>query len=194
MKLALQGVCEAAASGRFVVLDTETTGLDYRAEIVQIAIVDAAGQPLLDTFVRPTRRIPRDATAIHGITDDMVADAPTIAELEPRIRQALQGNDLLIYNADYDMRLLRQSARAVGLATDWRSMAEGLYCVMLAYAQYRAGPGAPPSAWRWFRLENAARTEGIEVTAAHSALADCLTTLKLSRRLAEYTTRDLRWR
>ncbi|MCW3664158.1 3'-5' exonuclease, partial [Burkholderia cenocepacia] len=59
----------------FILLDTETTGLDESAEIVEIAVIDDAGNVLLNTLVKPKHPIPNSATAIHGITNAMVATA-----------------------------------------------------------------------------------------------------------------------
>ena len=59
------------------ILDTETTGLYDDAEIVEISIIDENGGVLLDTLVKPLKPIPAEATAIHGITNEMVATAPT---------------------------------------------------------------------------------------------------------------------
>jgi len=49
-----------------VILDTETSGLDSRAEIVEIAVVDTDGRVLVNTLVKPSRPIPPDVSAIHG--------------------------------------------------------------------------------------------------------------------------------
>ena len=69
----------------FVILDTETTGLDSTARIVSLAMIDREGRALVDTLINPGRPIPRDATAIHGITDDDVMDAPTMERIAPQI-------------------------------------------------------------------------------------------------------------
>ena len=64
-----------------VVFDTETTGLDGGAEIVEIveiSCVNGRGEVLLDTLVRPAGPIPADATAIHRITyDDVLGQRPS---------------------------------------------------------------------------------------------------------------------
>ena len=61
--------------------DTETTGLGSNAEIVEVGVVDAVGKTVLESLVRPRRRIPSDAIAVHGISNEMVRDAPTWAEV-----------------------------------------------------------------------------------------------------------------
>ena len=51
-------------------------------------------------------QIPEAVIEIHGITDEMVEDAPTFQEVYPKIVQAIAGKDVVIYNADYDSYLL----------------------------------------------------------------------------------------
>jgi DNA polymerase-3 subunit epsilon len=76
---------------RTVFLDLETIGLDPRTdEILEIGILDDAGNVLLDSLVRPARhRRWRGAAAIHGIAPKDVANAPTLDELRPRIVAAV---------------------------------------------------------------------------------------------------------
>ncbi|GAB1646779.1 exonuclease domain-containing protein [Krasilnikovia sp. MM14-A1259] len=96
---------EVLADPTAVVLDTETTGL-WGAVMVEIAMVSSSRDVLLDTLVNPQREIPEDVTAIHGITDDMVRDAPTFAELLPQIEQHLTGRRVVIYNARFDTGII----------------------------------------------------------------------------------------
>ena len=57
----------------WIILDTETTGLDENAEVIQIGVTDGAGKVLMDnTPCKPLRPIPAEATAIHHITNEMV--------------------------------------------------------------------------------------------------------------------------
>jgi DNA polymerase III subunit epsilon len=54
-------------------LDSETTGLDEQAEIVEIAVLNSAGNLVDEVLIRPQQPIPHRVIAIHGITDTMVA-------------------------------------------------------------------------------------------------------------------------
>ena len=60
----------------WVILDTETTGLDNTAEAIQIGVLAPDGNVLLNTLVNPICHIPENVTHIHGITNEMVEDAP----------------------------------------------------------------------------------------------------------------------
>lgn len=96
---------EVLADPAAVVLDTETTGLDG-AYLVEIAIVAGDGRVLLESLVNPGVPIPAEVIEIHGITDNMVRDAPTFAELLPRIEAALTGRRVVIYNAEFDKGII----------------------------------------------------------------------------------------
>ncbi len=94
-----------------VVFDCESTGnRANRDRIVEIAIVkfytDGRRRPWTQRF-NPTIPISPAATAVHGITDDMVRDAPLFREFAPRIARGLEGCDLAGYNVrDFDVPLL----------------------------------------------------------------------------------------
>lgn len=91
----------------FTILDTETTGLASPA-VCQIAWIklDADGRVLscFESLVNPQKPIESGATAVHGITDDMVKDKPLIQDLVA----ALNPEDCLIaHNAAFDARVLK---------------------------------------------------------------------------------------
>lgn len=138
--------------------DTETTGL-RNASVVEIALVGAAGNTLLHTYVNPGIPIPAEAAAIHHITDAMVAGATTMAELMPAIIALCRGKRVIIYNRAYDLPLLPGVEK----------VAESVECAMLR-AQDAMGVS------RWPKLIAAAEWAGyVWVGDAHSALADTLT-------------------
>lgn len=83
-----------------VVLDTETTGLDREARIVDLGDQKVSGTVLVDTLLNPGEPIPLDATDVHGITDDQVRDAPSFGDVLPQLTATLAGKRILIHNRD----------------------------------------------------------------------------------------------
>jgi DNA polymerase-3 subunit epsilon len=167
---------EALRGKPFLVLDTETTGLTH-GEVCQIAIINSDGDTLMDTFVKTKMPIPPDATRIHGITDEMVKDAPSWIELIPQIKAILDGQLLVVYNATYDRSMFHQSGERHGLEKiEWKHIATWL-CAMEAYAEFYGEFNSYHGNYKWQRLSHAARVEKVSVENAHSALGDCLMTL-----------------
>ena len=83
-----------------IVLDTETTGLDYtREKMVEFAALRLENGKIKDEFqtlINPEQHIRKSSIAIHGITPDMVADAPTEAEAMPKILEFIEITQLLL--------------------------------------------------------------------------------------------------
>lgn len=165
----------------FVVLDTETTGLTATAEIVELGLIDSQGQPLIDTFVKPLKPIPAEATAIHGITDEMVADAPTWPEVLGQLIRATEGKLVVIFNAGYDVRLLEQTTALWGIDVPVEMASRGFYCAMLEYAAYKGVVNPLRRGYKWWKLGVAAEMEGVPPGTAHRAVGDCETTLGVIR-------------
>jgi len=165
-----------------VIFDSETTGLGARDELVQIGVIDLRGEVLLDALVRPSIPIPPGASAIHGLTDADVAAAPAFPAQYEALRDALAGRVVIVYNADYDRRLLLQTCRVYDLpmieAGRW-------HCAMKAYARYHGAWNAARGEFRWHRLTAACHAEGVPVGAAHAAIGDCRLTLALLRAMAD---------
>ena len=169
----------------WLVLDTETTGL-HQGEIVQIAIVDRWGKTLLDTLVKPVGDIPEEATQIHGITNEMVKDAPTWDFLQLRVAALVSGKDLIVYNAKYDRKMMHQSAEAWGMPkTDWKVIANWV-CAMEAYAEHHGEWNEYRGSYTWQSLTAAMKQTKLIVSNAHTALGDCLMTWDLVKYLADY--------
>jgi DNA polymerase-3 subunit epsilon len=165
-----------------LILDTETTGLDEHAEIVEIAVIDCTGAVLLDTLVRPAGPIPAEAVEIHGITNEMVAGAPAWADVHRTFCELTEGRPIVVYNAPYDRRVLCQTMRRYGLPVPPELEAADedaqVQCAMLAYAEYWGEWDVKRETWCWQKLSAAATQQGVELDApAHRARADCMMTL-----------------
>lgn len=162
----------------WLVLDTETTGISKASEIIEIAVSSAEGELIYHSYVLPKGRIPSEATAIHGITRKKIKDAPIWPEVQAQLSKVLEGRLVYCYNAEFDMRLMKQSAKKWGIEP-LNIQAE---CAMLVYAELR-GEKHPyrPGEYKWHKLTKACRYEGLAIDNAHSALGDARMTANLLR-------------
>ena len=171
-----------------LILDTETTGLGDDAEVVELAVIDCAGAVLLDTLVRPSGPVPAEAAAIHGITDAMLAEAPTWSEVHDRFCDLVEGRQVVIYSREFDVRVINQTARRYGLQApqgfDLVLDPGSIHCAMQAYAGFYGAWSEEKGRYRWQKLSTAADQQGVTVTNAHRALGDCLMTLGVVRAMA----------
>ncbi|MEJ2601029.1 MAG: 3'-5' exonuclease [Anaerolineales bacterium] len=156
-----------------VFIDTETTGLNQRAEIVEISIVDYDGKTLFDNLVHPRSPIPPDVIRLHGIDNDMVKDAPGWDQVWPQVESILRERYTGIYNLEFDVRMMKQSHLRHGLA--WRPPNIRFFDIMKLYSDFYG-------AYRWQRLEDAGRQCGIPLMNTHRAKDDAL----LARAVLEY--------
>ncbi len=97
-----------------IVLDTETTGLDYTKErMVEFAAVRLENGKIKDEFqtlINPQQHIRKSSIAIHGITADMVADAPTEAEIMPKILEFIGDYPIVAHNAIFDYTFINEAS------------------------------------------------------------------------------------
>jgi len=162
-----------SATDRYVILDTETTGLEPTDEVIQLSVLGADGAALIDTYIKPLVRktIPAAATAIHHITMAMLVNAPSFIDVAPQLKQVVGDRTILCYNADYDRRLLMQTARLCNVdfvGGHW-------HCAMKEYARYRGDWDSRKRSYRWPRLPSG----------DHSALGDCRATLAIIEGMAK---------
>ena len=97
---------------RQIVLDTETTGLDPRHghRIIEVAGIEMVNRRLtghhLHKYVNPEREIDAGAATVHGITLEFLADKPKFADIADEFLEFINGAELIIHNAPFDIGFL----------------------------------------------------------------------------------------
>lgn len=103
----------------YVIVDLETTGLDYRTErIIEIAAVKLQGGTPVATFehvINPHRPIPSNIVKLTGITNDMVSRGERIEDILPQFAMFAKGCVLVAHHAPFDISFLNRAARDMGL-------------------------------------------------------------------------------
>ena len=104
---------------RQVVLDTETTGLeaDLGHRIIEIGAVEMIDRKLtgrrFHRYLNPERDIDDGALAVHGITREFLADKPVFLDVVDELLEFIEGAELVIHNAPFDIAFLDQELRSL---------------------------------------------------------------------------------
>ena len=105
---------------RQIVLDTETTGLDHRTgdRIIEIGCVELNGRTISErrfhTYLNPGRPSDPGAVAVHGLTDEFLADKPRFADVVGEWSAFVRGAELIIHNAAFDVGFLDNELQLLG--------------------------------------------------------------------------------
>lgn len=97
---------------RQVVLDTETTGLEHREghRVIEIGCVELVDRKLTGRhyhqYINPDREVEQQAIEIHGITNEFLIDKPLFAQVAREFLEFVDGAELIIHNAPFDMGFL----------------------------------------------------------------------------------------
>lgn len=163
----------------YAVLDLETTGLDPKEghRIIQVGIVylDATGtfERTYSTYVNPGR--PVDGVDIHGITDEMVAQAPAFGNIAEDLLRDLEGYVLVSHNIRFDLGFLLAELAQAGKTLDIEP--SDIFCTMRWAKEFIDGLESRS-------LRKVTESLGIDITAggngkAHDALTDATATAKV---------------
>lgn len=105
---------------RQIILDTETTGLDPRQghRIIEVAGVEVVNRRLTNRhfhhYVNPDRDIDEGAQNVHGISRDFLADKPRFADIADDFLDFIDGAELVIHNAPFDVGFLNAELELLG--------------------------------------------------------------------------------
>jgi DNA polymerase III subunit epsilon len=166
-----------------VYLDTETTGLHPSAEVIEIGIIDDQANILFEQRIRPRGKIDPAAGAIHGITLEMLADAPNWEMVWPQAEAVLLNRSIGVYNVEFDLRLIKQSLGRTWLK--WTLPDGNFFDIMKLYARFYGDWDPFRKSFRYQSLEMAGRQCQIHLHNTHGAVDDCLLTRALLHHMAE---------
>ena len=105
---------------RYVVLDTETTGMPVTDghRIIEIGCIELDGrQPTgrhYHVYLQPDRAIDEGAIAVHGITDEYLKDKPRFKDIADEFFEFIQGAELVIHNAPFDIGFINNEYALLG--------------------------------------------------------------------------------
>ena len=106
---------------RQIVLDTETTGLNPRTgdRVIEIGCVELNNRMLTGNnfhrYINPERGSDEGALAVHGLTSEFLRDKPKFAEIAAELREYIEGAELVIHNAPFDLGFLNHEFKLLGL-------------------------------------------------------------------------------
>lgn len=163
----------------YVVFDLETTGINPKLDaIIEISAVKVLNRQVTDTFsslVNPECPIPYGATAVNGITDEMVAKEPVLEEILPKFMDFIGEHVLVGHNIhSFDMKFLWNTTELLYEKTVTNDYIDTLQMARLCLPQLSH-----------HKLVDIASYYQISTTGAHRALNDCIMNQKCFEQLAE---------
>jgi len=157
---------------RQIVLDTETTGLEPEQghRIIEIGCVELINRRLsgrhFHQYLRPDRRIDPAAFAVHGISDEILADKPPFSEVAEEFLAFIDGAELIIHNAPFDVGFLdHEIARLEGDQRPIDSYCRVLDTLALARVLHPGQRNSLDALCKRYAVDNSARE-------LHGALLD----------------------
>lgn len=167
---------------KYIVLDTETTGLNSSEdELLQISIIDNQGNTLFDEYIKPLfNKCWDNAMAINGITPDMVSDKHNIIEHKQELIDILNSTDVIVgYNTQFDLSFLS----SVGIENKNAKVVDVMLDFAPIYGEWSENYGC----YKWQKLITCANYYNYDwgEDNAHNSLSDCRATLFCYQQLQE---------
>lgn len=106
---------------RQIVLDTETTGLNPRTgdRVIEVGCVEIFNRKLTGNnfhrYINPERDSDEAALAVHGLTTEFLSDKPKFHEIAEELREFIDGAEVIIHNAPFDLGFLNHEFQRIGM-------------------------------------------------------------------------------
>lgn len=155
---------------REIVLDTETTGLEYENgdRIVDIACIELINHIptgiTYQTYINPQRKMAEEATLISGITDDFLKDKPLFREIVDDFLDFVKDSKLVIHNAKFDIGFINSELERINKPKF--NLDNAIDTLDMARKKFPGASASLDSLCKRFNIDTSAREK-------HGALIDC---------------------
>ena len=162
----------------FVVLDTETTGLQESDEVVELAITDACGKTLYSQRFYPDKEVDLGAQKVNHLSKKVLEGNPKFsAEHWDTIKRVISDRKILGHNISFDKRLIAQTLTRYGVANDTDVVFAGMYDSKTIAKKWMSAKS--------YALNKLTTQIGIEREELHEAADDCRMTVEFLIRLED---------
>lgn len=157
---------------RYIVLDTETTGLDPGEghRIVEVAALELEERHLTRDYrhyyINPGRASDEAALKVHGLTDEFLQDKPRFADIAQEFLHYIEGATLIIHNAPFDMAFLNSEVERLNLGKMDDYIVEVIDTLVMAKDIYPGKRNSLDALCDRLEIDRSARV-------LHGALIDC---------------------
>ncbi len=156
---------------RQIVLDTETTGLEPTAghRVIEIGAVELIDRRLsgrkFHRYLNPERKVDAGALEVHGLSDEFLADKPLFAQVSDEFLSFVEGAELVIHNAPFDVGFLDHELRLLGRQAGVTECCSVLDTLDLARKMHPGARNSLDALCRRYEVDNSSRE-------LHGALLD----------------------
>ena len=153
-----------------IFLDIETTGLSFKDNhrIVEIACIETneliPTKRIFHKIINPERDVPHEAFKIHGFSSDFLKDKPKFKEIADELISFINGNDLIIHNASFDLPFINHELKI--LKKDVISKNKIIDTLELARSKYPGMSNSLDALCKRFNVDLSRRIK-------HNAVLDC---------------------
>jgi DNA polymerase-3 subunit epsilon len=146
---------------REILLDTETTGLSPNDghRIVEIGALEMVNKVLTGNkfhfYINPERNMPNEAYRIHGISQDFLQDKPLFKEIANEFMEFIEGGNLVIHNAPFDIKFLNHELSLVKLPS--LELSEAIDTLTIARKTFPGARVNLDALCRRFKVDNSSR-------------------------------------